>query len=166
MSNYDVIKEGVRRFGGATSSTVVVKDVFAIIEAIADDLFKEINGLIPKDTGNLIESTGIAVYHGDRLIRIIVNPKTVAHEPRVNIGLRGFEKGAYWGCDLLEKAITHAAGKFKDGGYYLVLFSAMPYAGIVDKHQSYFSNSIVNRLNTIAKVSTSHTNITFQRVNR
>ncbi len=166
MSNYDVIKEGVRRFGGATSSTVVVKDVIAIIEGIARDLFEQINSsnIIPVDTGNLKDSTGIAVYSGDRLIRLIPNP--IATEPRVNIGLRGFERGDYWGKDLLPKAIEHAAGKFKDGGYYLVLFSAMPYAGIVDKHQSYFSNSIVNRLNTIAKVSTSHTNITFQRVNR
>jgi len=166
VSNYDTIVEGVRRFGGTTSSGTVVKDVFAIMEGIAKDIFDQINnsGVIPVDTGNLKDSTGIAIYNGSRLVKLIPNP--IATKPRVNIGLRGFERGAFWGKDLLPKAIANAQGKFKDGGYYLVIFSSMPYAGIVDASQDYFSNDIVNALNTIARITTNHTNITFHKVTR
>jgi len=166
VSNYDTIVEGVRRFGGTTSSGTVVKDVFAIMEGIAKDIFDQINnsGVIPVDTGNLKDSTGIAIYNGSRLVKLIPNP--IATKPRVNIGLRGFEKGEFWGYKLLEKAIDHGVENYKDGGYYLVIFSSMPYAGIVDASQDYFSNDIVNALNTIARITTNHTNITFHKVTR
>ena len=168
MSNYDTIVEGVRRFGGTTSSGTVVKDVFAIMEGIAKDIFDQINnsGIIPVDTGNLKESTGIAMYNGNRLVRLVPNPKSIAKVPRVNIGLPGYEKGEFWGYKLLEQAIDHGVKNYKDGGYYLVIFSSMPYAGIVDSKQDYFSNEIVNALNTIARITTNHTNITFHKVTK
>lgn len=168
MSNYDTIVAGIKRFGGTPSSGTVVRDVFAIMEGIANDIFEQVNNssIIPVDTGNLKESTGIAIYQGSRLIRLVPNPKSIAHVPRVNIGLPGFERGEFWGHDLLKKAIDHAKGKFSDGSYYLVIFSSMPYAGIVNGKQDYFSNKIVNVLNTIAKISTNHTNIKFHKVTR
>jgi len=164
MSNYDVIQRGIAKYGG--SNGTVVKDVFQIMEGIANDIFMQINSsnVIPVDTGNLKDSTGIAIYNGSRLVRLLPNP--IATRPRVNIGLKGYEKGAFWGKDLLKQAIEHAQGKFKDGGYYLVIFSAMPYAGIVNSKQNYFSNEIVDALNTIASVTAKYTNITFHKVNR
>lgn len=166
MSNSEVISRGIAQFGGGGG--VVVKDVFQIMEGIANDVFMQINSsnVIPVDTGNLKESTGIAVYNGSRLVKLFPNPKSIAKVPRVNIGLPGYEKGAVWGYKLLEQAINHGKTKFSDGGYYLVIFSSMPYAGIVNAHQDYFSNDIVNALNTVASITTKYANITFHKINR
>ena len=166
MSNSDVIARGLQMYGGGSGK--VVQDVFQIMEGIANDIFTQINSskVVPVDTGNLKESTGIAIYNGNRLVRLVPNPKSIAKVPRKNIGLPGFEKGEFWGHDLLKQAIDHAQGKFKEGGYYLVIFSSMPYAGIVNAKQNYFSNEIVQAMNTIASITTKYANITFHKVNR
>lgn len=116
----------------------------------ADDIvrFIENTETVPVDTGNLRDSTGVGVYIGGALLYF--KPVQIADEPRVvgpTIGEAGKE---YWGTDELTKAIELAATEYSNG-YYLVIFSTMPYAFKVEETSSYFYGNMTQFLMTKIK---------------
>ena len=121
MSNNFVIEAKIKEFMAAK----VHNDVISILERVADRIILHLeDGLIPIDTGNLQDSTGIGIYHGDVLKRFI--PRKTASVPN-----------PIWGIEQIQKAINFGAMKYSND-YHLVIYSAMPYAGLVDVRTGYF----------------------------
>ena len=143
MNNITAIQNKMELF----LATKVHNDILRVLENVAESivLFME-SGVIPVDTGNLQDSTGIGIYHGDVLVRYI--PNKSATEARAN----GKNRPLYnpnlptknvWGIDELKKAINYGAMKFSTG-YCLVVFSAMPYAGTQNQLKGYFDKITEN----------------------
>lgn len=81
--------------------------------------------IIPIDTGNLHDSTGIAVYSGGTLTRFLFDP--IAEIPR----------DGFWGRNLLERAMSEPSLDYATG-VSIVLFSTMPYNAEVNEWSHYF----------------------------
>lgn len=121
MSNEDVIKDKMKAY----MADKVHKKVLNVLERVADRIILHLeDGIIPIDTGNLQDSTGIGIYHGDVLKRYI--PRKTASIPN-----------PMWGSDRLQNAINLGSMKYSND-YHLVIYSAMPYAGIVEVRTGYF----------------------------
>jgi hypothetical protein len=133
MSNEDVIKERMKEF----MATKVNVDVLSILRRVADRIILYLeNEVIPVETGNLQDSTGVGIYHGDVLKRYI--PRKTAVVSRSNIYPDGLTaRSNVWGTDELQNAINLGAMKYSND-YHLVIYSAMPYAGLVEVRTGYF----------------------------
>ena len=95
-------------------------------------------------TSNLKDSTGIALYSPGGVLRTYI-PTKKASVPKKTTGLQGVSREPKWGIDELKRVIEQGAARYKSG-YHLVIFSAMPYAGIVNNITSpYFG-----RIKTLA----------------
>ena len=136
MNNVEKIR---RRFGSTGIHRHESNYILGAMQKVAEVLMSYIksDAEIPIDTHNLKDSTGIALYSpGGALRMYIPNPK--AKVPRVTRGL-GVYKKARFGNIELRTMILMGASKYKDG-YYLVVYSSMPYAGVVNNTTNdYFS---------------------------
>lgn len=143
MSNSNAIRRKLRLF----VETDVHRDVISILERVADRIILNIeNDAIPVDTGNLQDSTGIGIYHGDVLKRYI--PRQTAIVSRSNIYPDGLTtRNDVWGYKEIQSAINYGAMKYSND-YCLVIFSAMPYANLVDARTNYF-NEITKELHPL-----------------
>lgn len=145
MSNDEVIMKGMQQF----IENRVHNDILNTLERIADRIILYLeDDVIPVDTHNLQDSTGIGIYHGDVLKRYI--PRQMATEARAN-GQNSpiypetlTERTNIWGHKELQRAITEGAMKYSND-YCLVIFSSMPYAGLVDMRTQYFE-AIIDEL--------------------
>lgn len=135
MSNDSVIRANLRRF----IDTKVHNDILKILERVADRIILHIeNDVIPVETGNLQDSTGIGIYHGDILKKYI--PRQTATVSRSDIYPSGLTtRDNVWGHKEIQDAINYGAMKYSNG-YCLVVFSSMPYASLVDLRTDYFKD--------------------------
>ena len=104
----------------------------AKLRKIAVDMVDEIDDSIwvnddtfPKWTSNLHDSTGIAVYDYGAITSFI--PPQYAIEPQEYEDIQNI-----WGSQYLKDFINENAGKFSQG-IWIVLFSAVPYAGLINE---------------------------------
>lgn len=101
----------------------------AILVALANDVvdyieeFGSIEGM-PYYTANLADGTGVGVYMNGQLMAY--KPKPNATEPQ---DYRGIEN--IWGAEYLHDALFAAETTFSKG-IWVVLFSTVPYAVLVD----------------------------------
>lgn len=107
----------------------------AKLRKIAVDMVDEIDGNLWLDnetfpiwTSNLHDSTGIAVYDYGTIASFI--PPQYAIEPQGYWYIHDI-----WGSQYLRDFINENAGKFSQG-IWIVLFSAVPYAGKVNEEGS------------------------------
>lgn len=107
----------------------------ANLRKIAVDIVDEIDGNLwnnddtfPIWTSNLHDSTGIAVYDYGAITSFI--PPQYAIEPQEYEDIQNI-----WGSQYLKDFINESAGKFSKG-IWIVLFSAVPYAGLVNAYGS------------------------------
>lgn len=101
--------------------------------------YMESSDVIPVDTHNLKDSTGIGVYIDGVLKRFQMNPK--AEVP----------KDGLWGKDMIVHALMMGETKYSKG-CCIVLFSTMPYAGDQDeegRNAGYFSDLLVSEFKDI-----------------
>lgn len=104
-------------------------DVGFLVEQLlistADAMLKyiESSDIIPVDTHNLKDSTGIGVYQ-DGILKKFSMPRK-ANVPRNVNGV------AIWGEDMIDQLLDTGISKYGNGDY-IVLFSSMPYAEDVD----------------------------------
>lgn len=145
MTNNEVISAKMQQF----MEVKVHNDVLNVLERIADRIILHLeDGVIPVDTYNLEDSTGIGIYHGDVLKRYI--PRQQATEARANgknsdIYPEGLtDRKNIWGHNEIQRAINEGAMKYSND-YCLVIFSSMPYAGVVNARTQYF-DAIVEEL--------------------
>lgn len=100
-------------------------DVNVLVEQMLFDVaesfisYIESTDVIPIETHNLKDSTGIGVYQNSVLKQFYISPKAKV----ANNGM--------WGSNLIQMALDAGVDKY-DKGNYIVLFSAMPYAEEVD----------------------------------
>ena len=104
----------------------------AKLRKIAVDMVDEIDGNLwnnddtfPIWTSNLHDSTGIAVYDYGAITSFI--PPQYAIEPQEYEDIQNI-----WGSQYLKDFINENAGKFSQG-IWIVLFSAVPYAGLINE---------------------------------
>ena len=104
----------------------------AKLRKVAVDMVDEIDDSIwvnddtfPKWTSNLHDSTGIAVYDYGAITSFI--PPQYAIEPQEYEDIQNI-----WGSQYLKDFINENAGKFSQG-IWIVLFSAVPYAGLINE---------------------------------
>jgi len=144
--NEDVIRNKMKDF----IATKVHNDILELLEYVANVLLDYIaDGIVPVVSGNLKDSTGIAIYHDGVMGRFV--PKRIAIAPRTNIYPSGLTtEKSILGSDIIQTAITKGALKYKKG-YVLVVLSAMPYAALVDVKHGYFDNQIVSELNATVR---------------
>ena len=107
----------------------------AKLRKIAVDMVDEIDGNLwnnddtfPIWTSNLHDSTGIAVYDYGTITSFI--PPQYAIEPQEYEDIQNI-----WGSQYLKDFINENAGKFSNG-IWIVLFSAVPYAGLINEYGS------------------------------
>ena len=107
----------------------------AKLRKIAVDMVDEIDGNLwnnddtfPIWTSNLHDSTGLAVYDYGAITSFI--PPQYAIEPPEYEDIQNI-----WGSQYLQDFINENAGKFSQG-IWIVLFSAVPYAGLVNAYGS------------------------------
>ena len=110
----------------------------AKLRKIAVDMVDEIDGNLwnnddtfPIWTSNLHDSTGIAVYDYGAITSFI--PPQYAERAQ-SYGYNGYIKDI-WGSQYLKDFINESAGRFSKG-IWIVLFSAVPYAGLVNAYGS------------------------------
>ena len=103
----------------------------AKLRKIAVDMVDEIDDSIwvndetfPIWTSNLHDSTGLAVYDYGTITSFI--PPQYAIEPQEYEDIQNI-----WGSQYLKDFINENAGKFSQG-IWIVLFSAVPYAGLIN----------------------------------
>ena len=121
-----------RRFGKITSGVSEQEYALMAMNKVARALsaYMESGAAIPVDTHNLKDSTGIALYSPGGVLRTYI-PTKKASVPKKTTGLRGVSREPKWGVDELKRVIGQGASRYRSG-YHLVIFSAMPYAGIVN----------------------------------
>lgn len=130
MSNREVVAYNMKMF----ISKKVERDIIRILERVAEQIYESCS--VPYDTGNLQDSTGIGIYHGDVLRRFV--PNQSAEVSRSNIYPAGLTtRDNIWGHNMLQEAINKGAMRYSND-YYLVIFSAMPYASLVNLRTDYF----------------------------
>ena len=107
----------------------------AKLRKIAVDMVDEIDDSIwvndytfPIWTSNLHDSTGIAVYDYGAITSFIPPQYAAVAQNYGNIQ-------DIWGSQYLKDFINESAGKFSKG-IWIVLFSAVPYAGLVNAYGS------------------------------
>ena len=135
-----------KRFSRLTSGVSDEKYALIAMQKVANALssYIESGATIPVDTHNLKDSTGIALYSPGGVLRTYI-PTKKASAPKRTTGLRGVSTEPKWGTYELARMIEYGSSKY-NSGYYLVVFSAMPYAGIVNNITSpYFG-----RIKTLA----------------
>ena len=135
-----------KRFSRLTSGVSDEKYALIAMQKVANALssYMESGAVIPVDTHNLKDSTGIALYSPGGVLRTYI-PTKKASAPKRTTGLRGVSTEPKWGTYELARMIEYGSSKY-NSGYYLVVFSAMPYAGIVNNITSpYFG-----RIKTLA----------------
>lgn len=110
----------------------------AKLRKIAVDMVDEIDGNLwnnddtfPIWTSNLHDSTGLAVYDYGAITSFI--PPQYAERAQ-SYGYNGYIKDI-WGSQYLKDFINESAGKFSKG-IWIVLFSAVPYAGLINAYGS------------------------------
>lgn len=113
----------------------IKKEILLIANETAQAIvrYMEDSSVIPVDTHNLKDSTGVGIYSDSVLIKYLQNPK--AEVPR----------DGYWGKELIRSAITLGAAKYNKG-VSIVLFSTMPYANYQNRYgrnAGYFSDVLV-----------------------
>lgn len=149
MTNEERIRKKVEKY----IATIVHRDVLRKLDILSDriTLFLE-SGVIPVRTGNLQDSTGVGIYHGDCLMRYI--PRQTATEARANgenrpLYLPDLPNKNVWGHDELQKALDYGAMKFSND-YWLVVFSAMPYANSPEGRMDFFITEIEPEIKSLA----------------
>ena len=107
----------------------------AKLRKIAVDMVDEIDGNLwnnddtfPIYTSNLHDSTGIAVYDYGAITSFIPPQYAAVAQKYGNIQ-------DIWGSQYLKDFINDSAGKFSKG-IWIVLFSAVPYAGLINTYGS------------------------------
>ena len=136
--------------GNANSEATYILGAMQKI-AVALSAYMRGEAEIPVDTHNLKDSTGIALYSPGGVLRTYIpNPK--AKVPKTTRGL-GISKRARFGNSELQDAIFTGAQKYNNG-YYLVIFSAMPYAGVVQNHNGnrYFDRILAASSTELAQI--------------
>ena len=121
-----------KRFSRLTSGVSDERYAIIAMRKVANALssYIESGAAIPVDTHNLKDSTGIALYSPGGVLRTYI-PTKKASAPKRTTGLRGVSTESKWGTYELARMIEYGSSKYNNG-YYLVVFSAMPYAGIVN----------------------------------
>lgn len=121
-----------KRFSRLTSGVSDERYAIIAMRKVANALssYIESGAAIPVDTHNLKDSTGIALYSPGGVLRTYI-PTKKASAPKRTTGLRGVSTEPKWGTYELARMIEYGSSKYNNG-YYLVVFSAMPYAGIVN----------------------------------
>lgn len=113
-----------------------------VLYDVAEALLRYIedSNVIPIDTHNLKDSTGIGVYRKGVLKKFLMPRK--AQVPKIING------ATVWGEDMINQMLDSGVRKYSDGDY-IVLMSTMPYAEDVDKsskHQGFFSEYLAGEL--------------------
>lgn len=109
--------------------------------------------VIPVDTHNLKDGLGVAVFIHGVLKAFKMNPR--AERPRKNIGsIRGkLYEGDIWGTNMIDKVMAEGVSKYGKG-YFLVLYSSMPYDVIQDEsgvNRGWFSTHLSGEFLSIAE---------------
>lgn len=142
--NSSIFKKNLEKFGNEQLKVILGK----VLEEAAREIvsFIEKAKAIPVYTGNLQDSTGVGVYMSGSLISY--KPVKIAREPRIvnyGKGTMGEPNKEYWGTDELTRAIGAAASDYSSG-FYIVVFSTMPYAYKVEETNDYFYNNMTSKL--------------------
>ena len=135
-----------KRFSRLASGVSDERYALIAMQKVANALssYMESGAAIPIDTHNLKDSTGIALYSPGGVLRTYI-PTKKASAPKRTTGLRGVSTEPKLGIVELVRVIEQGAARYRSG-YHLVIFSAMPYAGIVNNITSpYFG-----RIKTLA----------------
>lgn len=109
-------------------------DVDALVEQILFDTAEAVlayinsSDIIPIDTHNLKDSTGVGVYRNGVLRQFTMSRK--AEGARIINGI------AFWGEDMIGQLLNAGMTRFGNGDY-IVMMSTMPYAEDVDDSSKY-----------------------------
>ena len=135
MSNESVIKSKMDEF----IKRLVHADIMKLLDRVAQQVISliENGGEIPFATGNLQDSTGIGIYHEGILKRYL--PNKTAIKSRSDIYPAGLtDRDNIWGRNQLNEAIGKGALLYTKG-YWLVIYSAMPYASLVNLRTDFWN---------------------------
>lgn len=162
MNNVEKIRKrfGSMNTGGGNAKSEATYILGAMQKmAVALSAYMRGEAEIPVDTHNLKDSTGIALYSPGGVLRTYIpNPK--AEVPKTTRGLGVYERPRF-GYSELQHAIFTGARKYNNG-YYLVIFSAMPYAGVVQNHNGnrYFDRILAASSTELAQILRVYKNLT------
>ena len=132
MGNSKIIRDGLERHAKRMADEYILPALFRVADETV--IYIEGGGVVPVDTSNLKDSTGVGVYYDGSLQKYI--PIQDAIVPREGV----------WGTDQISTALAMASTMFSTG-IWLVLMSTMPYAVKVDlSHANWFSDTLVNDL--------------------
>lgn len=100
--------------------------------------YMESSDIIPVDTHNLKDSTGIGVYIEGTLKMFRLNSRATVPKNIEGVNL--------WGRDLIVHALYQGQTEYSQG-YKIVLFSTMPYASYQDegRNKGFFSDLLVDQ---------------------
>lgn len=142
--NKEVFKAGIEKH-----KQLLEAKMRKVFEALAVDVvdyietFSDIEGM-PFFTGNLADSTGVGVYMNGQLMAYM--PARKATEPQDYLGITNI-----WGSECLFDALTAAESQYSKG-LWVVLFSTVPYAVMVDEEETshtdigYFSETMTTEM--------------------
>lgn len=116
-------------------------DVNVLVEEMLFDVansvisYIESSDIIPIETHNLKDSTGLGVYQNSVLKQFYISPKAKV----ANKGI--------WGSNIIQMALDAGRDRYSNGSY-IVLFSAMPYAEEVDDgyiNRGFFTDALTTQ---------------------
>ncbi len=116
-------------------------DVNVLVEEMLFDVansvisYIESSDIIPIETHNLKDSTGVGVYQNSVLKQFYISPKAKV----ANKGI--------WGSNIIQMALDAGRDRYSNGSY-IVLFSAMPYAEEVDDgyiNRGFFTDALTTQ---------------------
>lgn len=121
----------------------VKKAILNELKLIADEMSDLIERLrdtaIPVYSGNLHDATGLAIYVDGRTFYLKVPAKTATRRQHTG-GAMGNRRNID-GHDFLMRSIAEGAGVYSNG-IWIVLYSAVPYAGHIDTLGSPFGRGV------------------------
>lgn len=124
-------------------------DIDRLVERLLDNIamamlsYIDSSDVIPIDTHNLKDSTGIGVYRNGVLKKLLMPRR--AQEARIIGGI------AVWGEDMIDQYLEAGVSRYNNGNY-IVLMSAMPYAEEVDTSENrygYFTDILTYKFEEI-----------------
>lgn len=113
----------------AEAEKIILKGLKQCADWIIDDIVKQRDTAIPVYTGNLHDSTGVAVYVNGRTFYMKVPPKSAKRMQHTGPS-RGNRRNID-GHEFLMLSISEGASVYNNG-IWIVIYSAVPYAARID----------------------------------
>jgi len=144
--NLEVIN---RRLGVGNGPPIMTAAIYDGLCSVADMLMSYVDddALYPVDTGNLRESTAVAIYVDGKVTVFRSQRDLVMDRPQE------WNENLYWGRDQLKLALQFGATKYAKG-VWIVLYASQPYAAwLNEEHEAHigFFNEYADEMSDLVK---------------